>query len=289
MAAEVIAGAAALLDARERLRGIEAAAEAALDVVVILRFALVRAKLGAQRVGRAHHAVLAGDRRAADGQLVGADDLDRQELGEQRRPLIAEVKTEQRFFMGRAVKLQVFLKRRADGGLQIVRVERARAGEGLGESLFPRGEQRRLLPKDRSPAGGLERIDELVLVHPLLSRELIFRGKKFCGVGAAQLREHGADGKLLFIDGVFQREPREVVERGAPCVVRPKGEETARHLVAQPLADQTDDAVHVEVRRAVGLEGKKLRLKLIVAAGGPDQIDGAALVGAVAVGFHISR
>ena len=32
MAAEVIAGAAALLDARERLRGIEAAAEAALDV-----------------------------------------------------------------------------------------------------------------------------------------------------------------------------------------------------------------------------------------------------------------
>ena len=111
----------------------------------------------------------------------------------------------------------------------------------------------------------------------------------FCGVGAAQLREYGADGKLLFIDGVFQREPREVVERGAPRVVRPKGEETARHLVAQPLADQTDDAVHVEVRRAVGLEGKKLRLKLIVAAGGPDQIDGAALVGAVAVGFHISR
>ena len=94
MAAEVIAGAAALLDARERLRGIEAAAEAALDVVVILRFALVRAKLGAQRVGRAHHAVLAGDRRAADGQLVGADDLDRQELGEQRRPAVAEMKAE---------------------------------------------------------------------------------------------------------------------------------------------------------------------------------------------------
>ena len=41
--------------------------------------------------------------------------------------------------------------------------------------------------------------------------------------------------------------------------------------------------------RAVGLEGEELRLKLIVAAGGPDQIDGAALVGAVAVGFHISR
>lgn len=94
MAAEVIAGAAALLDARERLRGIEAAAEAALDVVVILRFALVRAKLGAQRVGRAHHPVLAGDRGAADGQLVGADDLDRQELGEQRRPAVAEMKAE---------------------------------------------------------------------------------------------------------------------------------------------------------------------------------------------------
>ena len=38
MAAEVIAGAAALLDARERLRGIEAAAEAALNVVVIFVF-----------------------------------------------------------------------------------------------------------------------------------------------------------------------------------------------------------------------------------------------------------
>ena len=56
--------------------------------------ALLAGKLGAQRGGRAHHAVLAGDRRAADGQLVGADDLDRQELGEQRRPLIAEMKAE---------------------------------------------------------------------------------------------------------------------------------------------------------------------------------------------------
>ena len=104
---------------------------------------------------------------------------------------------------------------------------------------------------------------------------------------AELLKEEGASGAE--IGGVFEREPREVVERGAPRVVRPKGEETARHLVAQPLADQTDDAVHVEVRRAVGLEGEELRLKLIVAAGGPDQIDGAALVGAVAVGFHISR
>ena len=40
--------------------------------------------------------------------------------------------------------------------------------EGAGELLLPRVQRRRTLAEHALPAGGLERIDQLVLVHPLL-------------------------------------------------------------------------------------------------------------------------
>ena len=85
-----------------------------------------------------------------------------------QRPALVKVQAQGRLFMDGAVELQVRPEGIADGPLQLVGVERAGAGEGAGELLLPRVQRRRTLAEHALPAGGLERIDQLVLVHPLL-------------------------------------------------------------------------------------------------------------------------
>ena len=250
----MIAGAELLLDARELVGRVDAAAEAALDVAAVLRLMLIRAEARAQRVRDLDHAIFARHGGAADGQIVRADDLRRQELCEKRRPLVVKVQVEALFFMHRAVELQVLFKRRAHGDLKLGGVHRAGAGERLREPLFPRGEQGRLLPEDRLPAVGLHGVDELVFLHPLLPRELVFRREEFLRMLAAEILQHGAFGQLLFIRRVLEREPAELVEDILTRVARPVGEKALWHLVAEPLVHKADDAVHVKVRLAVRLE-----------------------------------
>ncbi len=251
VAAQVVAGAELLLDARELVGRIDAAAEAALDVAAVLRFVLVGAQTRAQRVRDLDHAVFARHGRAADGQIVRADDLRRQELGEKRCPLVVKVQLEPAFFMHCTVELQVFFKCRAHGDLKLRGVHRAGAGERLRKPLFPRGENGRLLPEDRLPAVGLHGVDELIFLHPLLSRKLIFRREEFLRVLAAEIGKHRALGQLLFIRRVLERQPAQLVENVLPRVARPVGKETLWHLVAEPLVHKADDAVHVKVRLAV--------------------------------------
>ena len=240
-----------LLDARERLGGVDAAAEAALDVVAILRLVLVGVQARAQRVRDFDHAVFSRHSGAADGQIVRADDLGRQELCEQRRPFVAEVKVKGLFLVHRAVELQVFLEGCAHGGLQLRCAQRAGAGKRRGKPLFPRGKQRRLLRKHRFPPRRLERVDELVFLHPLLTRKLIFRGEEFLCMAAAQLGEHGTHRQLLLIGRVFKCQPRKLVKNALARVARPSGKKTHRHLVAEPLVHKADDAIHIKVRLAV--------------------------------------
>lgn len=251
VAAQVVAGAELLLDARELVGRIDAAAEAALDVAAVLRFVLVGAQTRAQRVRDLDHAVFARHGGAADGQIVRADDLGRQELCEKRCPLVVKVQLEPAFFMHRAIELQVLFKCRAHGDLKLGGVHRAGAGERLREPFFPRGENGRLLPEDRLPAVGLHGVDELVFLHPLLPRELVFRREKLLRVLAAEIGEHRALGQLLFIRRVLERQPAQLVENVLPRVARPVGKETLWHLVAEPLVHKADDAVHVKVRLAV--------------------------------------
>ena len=168
VAAEVVSGAVLLLDEGELLRAVDAAAEAALDVIAVRLLPLVRAQAGAQGVRRLDHAALPGVGGAADGEIVRADDLRREELREKRRPALVKVQAQGRLFMDGAVELQVRPEGIADGPLQLVGAERAGAGEGAGELLLPRVQRRRTLAEHALPAGGLERIDQLVLVHPLL-------------------------------------------------------------------------------------------------------------------------
>ena len=194
----------ALLDARERLGGVDAAAEAALDVAAVLRFVLVGAQTRAQRVRDLDHAVFARHGGAADGQIVRADDLRRQELGEKRRPLVVKVQLEPAFFMHCTVELQVLFKCRAHGDLKLRGVHRAGAGERLRKPLFPRGENGRLLPEDRLPAVGLHGVDELIFLHPLLPGKFVLDGKKVVRVGKPQRLQHRAAGQLQPVCGVFQ-------------------------------------------------------------------------------------
>ena len=212
-----------LLNARERLGGVDAAAEAALDVVAILRLVLVGAQARAQRVRDFDHAVFSRHSGAADGQIVRADDLGRQELCEQRRPFVAEVKVKGLFLVHRAVELQIFLEGCAHGGLQLRRAQRAGAGKRRGKPLFPRGKQRRLLRKHRFPPRRLERVDKLIFLHPLLARKLIFRGEEFLCMAAAQLGEHGTHRQLLLIGCVFKCQPRKLVKNALARVTRPGG------------------------------------------------------------------
>ena len=251
VAAQVVAGAELLLDARELVGRIDAVAEAALDVAAVLRFVLIGAQTRAQRVRDLDHAVFPGHGGAADGQIVRADDLGRQELCEKRRPLVVKVQLEPAFFMHRTVELQVFFKCRAHGDLKLGGVHRAGAGERLREPFFPRGENGRLLPEDRLPAVGLHGVDELIFLHPLLPRELVFRREKVLRVRAAEIGEHRALGQFLFIRRVLERQPAQLVENVLPRVARPVGKETLWHLVAEPLVHKADDAVHVKVRLTV--------------------------------------
>lgn len=251
VAAQVVAGAELLLDARELVGRIDAAAEAALDVAAVLRFVLVGAQTRAQRVRDLDHAVFSRHGGAADGQIVRADDLGRQELCEKRCPLVVKVQLEPAFFMHRAIELQVLFKCRAHGDLKLGGVHRAGAGERLREPFFPRGENGRLLPEDRLPAVGLHGVDELVFLHPLLPRELVFRREKLLRVLAAEIGEHRALGQFLFIRRVLERQPAQLVENVLPRVARPVGKETLWHLVAEPLVHKADDAVHVKVRLTV--------------------------------------
>jgi hypothetical protein len=187
----------------------------------------------------------------ADGQIVRADDLGRQELGEKRCPLVVKVQLEPAFFMHRAIELQVFFKCRAHGDLKLGGVHRAGAGERLREPFFPRGENGRLLPEDRLPPVGLHGVNKLVFLHPLLPRELVFRREKLLRVLAAEIGEHRALGQFLFIRRVLERQPAQLVENVLPRVARPVGKETLWHLVAEPLVHKADDAVHVKVRLTV--------------------------------------
>ena len=102
----------------------------------------------------------------------------------------------------------------------------------------------------------------------------------------AQLLKRRALRQLPFIGGVFEREPREVVEHRLPYIARPRGKQPRGHVVTEPLVDIADDAVHVEIRRAVRAQSEKARLKAVIRRSRPDEVDGAALLLAVLLCQH---
>ena len=289
MAAEMVAGAGLLLDERELPRGIQTAAEAAFHIVPVLVLLFIGAQLCAQGVGRANHAVSACRRRAVNGQIVGADHLGREQTGQQRNPPFPKMQRERLFCMGIAVKAQVFPKGLADRVRKFLAAQRAGAGKRRRQAFFPRGQHGRLLSQNGFPPRGLDGVHKLVFRHPFLPGKPVFRGEKSRGMRAPQSIQCGTLGQLFSVYGVFEREPRQIVVHGLTGVAGPRGEQLLRHIVPEPLVHEADDAVHVEIGLAVRTHRQKLRFESVVAADGPDLIDGAPLAGAVSGNFHISR
>ena len=105
-------------------------------------------------------------------------------------------------------------------------------------------------------------------------------------MGAAQLSQHRALGKLALIHGVFNGQPRQIVHFSLPCIAQPAGKQAFWHGIPQPLVGEPDHKIHIKIRRTVGLHSQKLRGKAVITAGRPHQIDRAPLPGAVVVGVH---
>lgn len=289
MAAEMVAGAGLLLDERELFWGIQTAAEAAFHIIPVFVLLFIGAQLCAQGVGRANHAVSACRRRAVNGQIVGADHLGREQTGQQRNPPFPEMQRERLFCMGIAVKVQVFPKGLADRVRKFLAAQRAGAGKRCRQAFFPRGQHGRLLSQNGFPARGLDGVHKLVFRHPFLPGKPVFRGEKSRGMRAPQSIQRRTLGQLFFVYGVFEREPRQIVVHGLTGVADPRGEQLFRHIVPEPLVHEADDAVQVEIGLAVRTHRQKLWFESVVAADGPDLIDGAPLAGAVSRNFHISR
>ena len=142
--------------------------------------------MGAQGIGRPHHAVFSHRRRSADGQIVGADHLRGEQLRQQWSPPLSEMEGKGRFGVGGAVKAEIFLEGGPDRRRYLIPAHNAGTGKSLRQSLFPRGQHRQSLPKHGFPSGGLYGVHQLVFLHPLLPGKLIFRFKKRGSMGLPQ-------------------------------------------------------------------------------------------------------
>ena len=132
----MIAGAVPLLHQCQFPGRKQAAAEAALHIVPVLRLPLVGAETGTQGVGGPHDAVLPRYAGAADSQIVGADHLRGKQFGQQRGPLIPEMQGKGRFCVGGAVELQVLPERRQDSIFQCFSIHGARTSQSLRSGAF---------------------------------------------------------------------------------------------------------------------------------------------------------
>ena len=223
--AEMVSGAEPLFDQRQLPRGIQTAAETAFHIIPVLVFAVAGFQLRAKRIGRSHHAVFSGRRRAVNGQIVGTDHLGREQLGQQRHPSLPEMEGERLFCMGSTVKAQIFPEGCPYCLCQFLAAQCAGAGKRRRQTFFPRRQHRRLLSEHSFPAGGLKRVYQLVFRHPLLSGKLVFRGKKGSGMRLPQSRQRGALRQLFFVDGIFQCQPCQIVIHGLMSVTRPRGKQ----------------------------------------------------------------
>ena len=188
--------------------------------------------------------------------------------------------------MHRAVEQLEFGVDGQQRGFQLVRLRGRLGTEGGVEILFVGGHDRRRAPLHSPPARGLHGVDQLVLRHPLLPRELVLDAEKVVRMGAAEGRKHRAAGQLQRVDRALEVEPGQIVQHGLPDVALPCVKEAAHQLVAVVFVDQPHDAVHVKIDGAVGVPGEEQRLEAVGSCRCPHLIGGPPLFGGVALRFH---
>ena len=282
----MLAGAKLLLGLPQPLGRVERPAKAAFDVGAVLLGALAQGDVGQPFVGV--DAAAGGIYRA--GVLyrhpVSLYHLGGHGAGHQRRQPALQVEMQSGLLVHRAVEQ---LELGVDGqqrGLQLVRLRGRLGAEGGVEALFIGGHDRWRPVLHGPPACGLHGVDQLVLRHPLLPRELILDAEEVVRVGTAEGRKHRAAGQLKGVGRALEVEPRQIVQHGLPDVALPCVKEAAHQCVAVVFVYQPHDAVHVKIDGAVGVAGEEQRLEAVGPRRRPDLIGGTPLLGGVALRFH---
>ena len=284
--AQMLPGAKLLLGLPQPFGRVERPAKAAFDVGAVFLGALAQGDVGQPLVGM--DAAAGGVHRA--GMLhrhpVGLYHLGGHGAGHEGRQQTVQMEMQPGLLMHRAVEQLEFGVDGQQCGFQLVRLGGRLGTEGGVETLFVGGHDRRCAPLHGPPARGLHGVDQLVLRHPLLPRELVLDAEKVVRMGAAEGRKHRAAGKFQRVDRALEVEPGQIVQHGLPDVALPCVKEAAHQLVAVVFVDQPHDAVHVKINGAVGVPGEEQRLEAVSSCRCPHLIGGPPLFGGVALRFH---
>ena len=282
----MLPGAKLLLGLPQPFGRVERPAKAAFDVGAVFLGALAQGDMGQPLVGV--DAAAGGVHRA--GMLhrdpVGLYHLGGHGAGHEGRQQAVQMEMQPGLLMHGAVEQLEFGVDGQQRGFQLVRLWGRLGTEGGVESLFVGGHDRRRAPLHGPPARGLHGVDQLVLRHPLLPRELVLDAEKVVRMGAAEGRKHRAAGQLQRVDRALEVEPGQIVQHGLPDVALPCVKEAAHQLVAVVFVDQPHDAVHVKINGAVGVPGEEQRLEAVSSCRCPHLIGGPPLFGGVALRFH---
>ena len=284
--AQMLPGAKLLLGLPQPFGRVERPAKAAFDVGAVFLGALAQGDMGQPLVGV--DAAAGGVHRA--GMLhrdpVGLYHLGGHGAGHEGRQQAVQMEMQPGLLMHGAVEQLEFGVDGQQRGFQLVRLGGRLGTEGSVEILFVGSHDRRRAPLHSPPARGLHGVDQLVLRHPLLPRELVLDAEKVVCMGAAEGRKHRAAGQFQRVDRALEVEPGQIVQHGLPDVALPCVKEAAHQLVAVVFVDQPHDAVHVKINGAVGVPGEEQRLKAVGSCRRPHLIGGPPLFGGVALRFH---
>ena len=214
------------------------------------------------------------------------------QLGQQRHPSLSEMESERLFCMSSAVKAQIFPEGCPYCLRQFLTAQSAGAGKRRRQTFFPRRQNRRLLFEHSFPAGGLEaRIPAGFSPSTPVGKAGIPRQKRQRHAPAAAPSSAGRSGSSFSVDGIFQREPCQIVIHGLMSVTAHEANSFFDRSSPNHLCTETDHAVHVKIGLTVRTHRQKLRFESDSRrrSGPEDLIDGAPLAGAVSRSFHISR
>ena len=209
----MVSGAEPLFNQRQLPRGIQTAAETAFHIIPVLVFAVAGFQLRAKRIGRPHHAVFAGSRRAVNGQIVSADHLGREQLGQQRHPSLSEMEGERLFCMGSAVKAQIFPE-----GCPYCSVSSSPFSvpgqASAADRLSPKASEQAAFVRAQLSSGRTEVRTPVGFSPSIPVGKAGIPRQKGSGMRLPQSRQRGALRQLFFVDGIFQCQPCQIVIHG---------------------------------------------------------------------------
>ena len=275
-----------LLRFAQPLRRVDGAPETAFDVGTVLCSVLPQGDMGTAFVQRGTGTAGVHGAGMLHGDPVGLDHLGGQCPGGKAGKQPLQMQVQRRFGTDLAVKEGKFCKNAAEPVTELLRHRCRLRGKGGGKPAFVGGHDRGAAPQHLPPACRLHGIDQLVFCHPFLTGKFVLDGKKVGGMVAAHCLQHRAAGQLQPVDGVFQIQPRQIVQQGLPHIPLPQPKDAADQGIAVISVHQPHHGVHVKINGAVGVPCQKQRLKSVGSGSRPDLICRPPLLCGVALGLH---